>query len=113
MYIIKTMSIKRLFLPLFIATIFWAQTGHAQLTILSLTNTTKRTIVVLGSSSAYGWKSFTLIQPGSGVCKQICIFMAAAIPSLTLLCRGLQLMMYCQQAQLILLLQILRRLQTI
>ncbi len=41
------MSIRRILLPLFIAFIFLANAGYAQ----------KRTIVVMGSSSAYGWKS--------------------------------------------------------
>lgn len=45
-------SIKRIFIPLFIALTFLVQAGYAQ-----LTNTSKRTIVVMGSSSAYGWKS--------------------------------------------------------
>ncbi|HJP62099.1 MAG TPA: hypothetical protein VJ844_01595, partial [Mucilaginibacter sp.] len=45
-------SIKRIFIPLFIALTFFVQTGYAQ-----LTNTSKRTIVVMGSSSAFGWKS--------------------------------------------------------
>jgi len=44
--------IKRAPLLLFMAVIMLAQTGYAQ-----LTNTSKRTIVVMGSSSAYGWRS--------------------------------------------------------
>ena len=44
---------------LFISTILFSEVGYAQLTILPLTNATKRTIVVMGSSSAYGWKSST------------------------------------------------------
>jgi trimeric autotransporter adhesin len=51
------MPIKRILLLLFIVTTFFAKVGHAQLSILPLTNTTKRTIVVMGSSSAYGWKA--------------------------------------------------------
>jgi lysophospholipase L1-like esterase len=46
------LHIKRTPLLLFIAVIMLAQTGYAQ-----LTNTTKRTIVVMGSSSAYGWRA--------------------------------------------------------
>jgi trimeric autotransporter adhesin len=51
------MPIKRILFLLFIVTTFFAEVGHAQLTLLPLTNTTKRTIVVMGSSSAAGWKS--------------------------------------------------------
>lgn len=46
------LRIKSASLLLFIAVIMLAQTGYAQ-----LTNTSRRTIVVMGSSSAYGWKS--------------------------------------------------------
>jgi len=46
------MPIKRIFFPLFIAIMLLAQTVFAQ-----LTNSSKRTIVVMGSSSAYGWRS--------------------------------------------------------
>ena len=51
------MPVKRILFLLFIVTIFFAEAARAQLTILPLTNTTKRTIVVMGSSSASGWKS--------------------------------------------------------
>ncbi len=51
------MPIKRILFLLFIVTTFFARVGYAQLTILPLTNTTTRTIVVMGSSSAFGWKA--------------------------------------------------------
>ena len=46
------MSIKRILLLLFIVSILIPVKGYAQ-----LTNTSKRTIVVMGSSSAYGWRA--------------------------------------------------------
>jgi len=53
------MPIKRILFLLFIVIISFAGEGYAQLSILPLTNATKRTIVVMGSSSAFGWKSST------------------------------------------------------
>ncbi|MFI5161575.1 MAG: T9SS type A sorting domain-containing protein [Sphingobacteriales bacterium] len=49
------MSIKRIFLLLFIVSTLFSMKGYAQLSILPLINNTKRTIVVMGSSSAFGW----------------------------------------------------------
>src|SRR3569833_1101418 len=54
-----TMPIKRILFLLFIVIISFAGEGYAQLSILPLTNATKRTIVVMGSSSAFGWKTST------------------------------------------------------